>query len=298
MSTAAIAAGTIGAIGSIGSAAIGSNAASTAAGVQANAELNAQQLQAKEAQDALDFNKQQYQTTLTNEQPYLDAGGKGLNALEYGLGVGGTPNGSGVGSGSLTTPYQSFSAPTGLTEANDPGYQARLALGTEALQKSAAARGSVLTGGTAKALDTYGQDYASNEYGNVYNRALNTYGTNAGNYYTGQQNAFTRLSGLTGVGQTATGQVANAGQAAANTNANIDLTSGQQQGQDITNAGTATASGIVGSANAWGGALSGTAGNLGNLVLLNQLSNSGYGQSGMTKPGAYPGGGLYGSYGM
>ena len=38
-------------------------------------------------------------------------------------------------------------------------------LGTDTLQHSAAARGSVLTGGTAKALDTYAQDYASNEYG-------------------------------------------------------------------------------------------------------------------------------------
>jgi hypothetical protein len=288
MSTAAIAAGTIGAIGSIGGAAIGSNAASNAAGVQAQSEENAQKLQAQEAQNALNFNQQQWSTTQANEAPYLAAGGQGLNALEYGLGVGGNANASGVGAGSLTTPYSGFTAPTGLTEQNDPGYQARLALGTEALQKSAAARGSVLTGGTAKALDTYGQDYASNEYGNVYNRALQTYGTNAGNYYTGQNNQFNRLASLAGTGQATATNLAQQGQNAANANSNIDLTTGQQQGQDITNAGTANASGIVGSANAWSNGLSGLAGNTNNVLLLNQLSNSGYG-SGPNTPNPYGG---------
>src|SRR5579871_613418 len=163
MSTAAIVAGTA-AAGLAGSA-ISANAAGNAADAQSSAANNAAALQAQEAQNALDFQKQQYATTQTNEAPYLAAGNSGLNALQYGLGTGGTANGSGVAQGSLLTPYSgTFSAPTGLTEQNDPGYQARLQLGTEAIQKSAAARGSVVTGGTAKALDTYGQDYASNEY--------------------------------------------------------------------------------------------------------------------------------------
>lgn len=260
--------GGIGAAGAVGSSIIGANAAGKASDAQTQAAQSAQSLQAKEAQDALDFNKQQYATTQTNEAPYLAAGKTALDQLSTGTAPG----------GSLVTPYQSFSAPTGLTLQNDPGYQARLALGTDALQKSAAARGSVLTGGTAKALDTYAQDYASNEYGNVYNRALNTYGTNASNYYTGQGNQFNRLNSLATIGQNTAVTQGNQGQAAANNNSNIDLTTGAQQGQDLQNAGAATASGYVGAANAIDSGISSTTGNLSNLALLSQLSKSGYQQ--------------------
>ncbi len=73
---------------------------------------------------------------------------------------------------------QTFAPPTGVSDSNDPGYSARLAAGTSALQNSAAAKGTLLTTGTSKDLTQFGQDYASNEYGNVYNRALTTYNTN------------------------------------------------------------------------------------------------------------------------
>ena len=269
--------GGISAAGGVASSVIGANAAGNAANAQAGAAENAQQLQAQEAQNALDFNKQQYATTQTNEAPYLAAGATGLNALQYGLGTGGTANGSGVGQGSLTTPYGStFSAPTGLTAQNDPGYQARLQLGTDTLQKSAAARGSVLTGGTAKALDSYAQDYASNEYGNVYNRALDTYSTNYNAYNTNQTNQYNKLAALAGTGQATAANLAQQGQAAANTNSNIDLTTGAQQGQDLTNAGTATASGYAGAANATNGGISAATNSLGQYAMLNAMTGSGY----------------------
>jgi hypothetical protein len=161
---------------------------------------------------------------------------------------------------------------------NDPGYQARLQLGTDAIQKSAAARGSIVTGGTAKALDTYGQDYASNEYGNVYNRALQSYGTNASNYYTGQNNDYSRLASLASGGQQQAQAQAQQGQAASNNVTSNLLGTGAQVGQQLNNAGAATASGYVGAANAYGGAVSGIGNNLSNLSLLSQLgSSSSYG---------------------
>lgn len=67
-----------------------------------------------------------------------------------------------------------FEAPTAVTMENDPGYQFRLEQAKKALERSAAARGTLLTGGTAKALGRYMQDYASGEFQNVYNRALGT----------------------------------------------------------------------------------------------------------------------------
>lgn len=283
----------IGAIGSIGSAIFGSNAATDAASTQAAAATNAQQLQATEAQNALDFQKQQYTTSQAQQAPYLTAGGNALNALQYGMGTGGTANGSGVGQGSLTTPFgQSFTAPTGLTEQNDPGYQARLQLGQDAVQRSAAAAGGVVTGGTAQALNNQAQTFASNEYGNVYNRALNTYDTNQNTYNTNQTNQYNKLAALAGSGQQTATNMANQGQAAANNTSNIDLTTGAQQGQQINNAGAATASGIVGSSNAWSNGISNTTNNLSNLAMLHSMSGYSGGSGGSSGlSGWQPGGG-------
>jgi hypothetical protein len=290
----------IGAAGSVAAGVIGANGAKSAANTQAAAANNAQQLQAQEAQNALDFQKQQYATSQQQEAPYLQAGNNGLNALQYGLGTGGTANGSGVAQGSLLTPYgQSFNAPTGLTEQNDPGYQARLQLGQDAIQRSAAARGGIVTGGTAQALNNEAQDYASNEYGNVYNRALNTFDTNFSAYNTNQANQYNKLAQVAGAGQATAANMAAQGQNAANAVSNINMTTGAQQGQDINNAGAATASGQVGSSNAYGGALSGIGNNISNLGLLSQMqSKSGYGTSGGSTPTPYTGAGYAdGAYG-
>ncbi len=195
----------------------------------------------------------------------VSAGGSALN---------GPAGGASGGYGSLMTPYQGhFEAPTGLTMQNDPGYQARLQLGTDAIQHSAAARGNILTGGTAKALDTYGQDYGSNEYGNVYNRALTDYQTQYNAYNNDQTNQFNRLAAISGLGQATSNQLATAGQNASNNVSNNMLGTAAAMGQQYNNAAAANASGMVGSANAWGGALGGVGNNLSNLYMLQQLQN-------------------------
>lgn len=266
----------IGAAGSVASGLIGSNAAGKAADAQTAAANHAADVSAQSSKEALDFQKQQYATSQAQQAPWLQAGQGGLNALQYGLGIGGTANGSGVGQGSLTTPYSGkFTAPDALTEQDDPGFQARLKLGTDAIQKSAAARGSVVTGGTAKALDTYGQDYASNEYGNVYNRALTGYQTAYNQYNNDQANQYNRLAALSGTGQTTATNLATQGQNASNNVTNNLQTTAAQQGQAFQNAGAATASGYVGGANAWNGAIGNTTNNLTNLAFLSQLNNGG-----------------------
>ena len=65
----------------------------------------------------------------------------------------------------------------------DPGYQFRLNEGNKAINNAASARGNAMGGGTMKALSRYGQDYASNEYGNAFNRQnqIANYGYNASN---------------------------------------------------------------------------------------------------------------------
>ena len=265
--------------GSLIGGAIAASGAKKAANAQAAGAQQAADYEKQNSQQALDFNNQQWNQTQSNLNPYVQAGAGGLNALEYGLGTGGTANGSGVAQGSLTTPYQSFTAPTGLDYQNDPGYQARLQLGTDAIQRSAAARGGLVTGGTAKALDTYGQDYASNEYGNVYNRALQGYQTNAGNYYTGQGNAYNRLSALANTGQSAADSLGQFGQAASDNETKNLLTTGQNVAGQYNNQAAATASGYAAPANIWGSTLSGIGNNLSQYSQLQQLMASGYGGS-------------------
>lgn len=176
------------------------------------------------------------------------------------------------GFGSLMQPYgQTFTAPTDITEQNDPGYQARLKLGTDAIQRSAAARGGVVTGGTAQALDQFGQDYASNEYNNVYNRALQGFDTNYNVYNQNQANQFNRLAALAGIGQTAANTLGTLGNATSGQISSNLLGTAANMGQQYNNAAAANASGYVGSANAYGGALSGIGNNLSNLYMMQQM---------------------------
>lgn len=175
------------------------------------------------------------------------------------------------GFGSLMQGYgKTFEAPTGLTMENDPGYQARLKIGTDALQRSAAARGNLLTGGTAKDLTNYAQDYASNEYGNVYNRAFNQYAQGYNQFQQEQANQYNRLASLAGIGQQTAGQLGYLGNSAAQGVTSNLLNTAQNMGQQYNNAAAATASGYVGGANAWQGALGNIGNNLSNLYMMNQ----------------------------
>jgi hypothetical protein len=58
----------------------------------------------------------------------------------------------------------------------DPGYQFRFEEGMRALDRSAAMRGGLLSGGTVRKAIRYGQGMASDEYANVYNRISNIAG--------------------------------------------------------------------------------------------------------------------------
>ena len=125
---------------------------------------------------------------------YKDSGPRGSTE---GLGGGGPANFGAPPAPYSSAPYPGtpftpapFVAPTtGDLEAS-PGYRARFALGKEALESSAAARGSVLSGGFQKALNQYAQDYASNEYGNLYGQRLGAAQTNAGFGQQGFANQF------------------------------------------------------------------------------------------------------------
>lgn len=108
----------------------------------------------------------------------------------------------------------------------DPGYNFRFQEGMRALERGAAAAGGLLSGGYGRRAIRYGQDYASGEYQNVYNRIAN-------------------IAGL--------GQVAN------QANANAALYTSGQVGGALSNAGAARASGYTARGDIWGGAIGGLA---------------------------------------
>ena len=68
-----------------------------------------------------------------------------------------------------------FQAPTAEGIYADPSYQFRLGEGQKALERSAAGRGVLRTGGTLKDILSYGQNFASQEYGNIFDRAARNY---------------------------------------------------------------------------------------------------------------------------
>ncbi len=82
-----------------------------------------------------------------------------------------------------------FQMPTAAELEASPGYAARLAAQQQALERSAAAHGTILSGGTQADTARLGQDYASNEYNNFFGQKLATRQENFGEYSTNFTNA-------------------------------------------------------------------------------------------------------------
>lgn len=128
----------------------------------------------------------------------------------------------------------------------DPGYEFARDEGIQAIDRSAAARGILNSGATAKALERFGQGLADQQYGDYYNR----------------------LAGLSGTGQTATQATANAASQY-----------GANAGNALIKAGEANASGYIGAANAFNSGMSG----VGNAItggLNNYFAYAGMGGGG------------------
>jgi hypothetical protein len=115
----------------------------------------------------------------------------------------------------------------------DPGYAFRLKEGFKALERSAAARGTVLSGGTLRELARYNQDFASNEFSNAFNR-----------FQENRRTRYNQLASLAGLGQQTGIELGRAGAQNAQSISNL-IVGGQ------TAAAAARASGY----NAWANAL-------------------------------------------
>jgi hypothetical protein len=223
----------IGAGSSILSGILGSKAATDAKNAQIAAEQNviANNNAAKDA--SLNTNRDLYQSEVKAFQPYQSTGTGALDLLAKGTATGGVFN----------------STPTGeQVLAQDPGYQFRLDQGNQALLRAAAAGGGLGSGGTLKAAQQYGQDYASNEYNNAYNRYANTRQANYGN-----------LLNLANLGQNANSQFANATGQYGNQFTGVTMGTADANARALAGIGDSEAAGSIGGANAWSAALQGLA---------------------------------------
>ena len=214
MPTAIIAAG-VGAVGKIAGGAIASSGAKKAAAAQEQA-----------ARDAQAAQERMFQKQIELQEPFRQAGLTAQQQIMQLIGIGGDQGAPG---------YGSLAKPFGKDQfEQDPGYAFRQSEGMKALERSAAARGGLLSGSTMKGIQRFGQDLASQEYQNAFNR-----------YQVERAARLNPLQSLMGSGQSSANVLTSAagqyGQAGANTLENI---------------GNVRASGYIGSANALSGALS------------------------------------------
>ena len=231
----------------VGSAVVVGAIASKAAKKAANT-------QAASADRAADLQQEQFERNVELNAPFREAGLTAQNKLLDYMGL--TPGAGGKYAKDFS--MQDFQ--------QDPGYAFRISEGMKALDRTAASRGGLLSGATLRGATRYGQDMASQEYTNAFNR-----------YQTNRANQLNPLQSLMGSGQTAANQVGAAGQNYAN-----------QAGNAYMNAGNARASGYVGSANAWSNALGGGVNYLAQNQMMNQMFPQGGNAAAVGGVGATP----------
>lgn len=248
---------------SVGSGMIASKAAKKASKVQDEAARRSEALQ-----------REMFERQVDLQEPFRQAGMTAQNRLMELLGIGGNAGAADYGSAAQAFGMDQFQ--------QDPGYAFRQAEGMKALERSAAARGNLLSGATMKGIQRYGQDLASQEYQNAFNR-----------YQVERAARLNPLQSMMGSGQSA---------------ANTLTSAAGNLGQGLSNAaiqsGQARASGYIGSANALSGALS----SLGQSAMgfplyqaqtnyLNSMAQRGGGSGGGgAASGSSGGGGIFGNF--
>lgn len=212
----------------LGSAVIGGLASRSAGKAQASAAQSAADAQLQASREANALQQRIYEENVARQQPFLQTGTEFFNRLA--------------------------AVQRGGPEAQnflqmDPGYQFRLAEGLKALDRQAAARGGLISGGALKAAQRYGQDVASQEFGAAYNR----------------------LASLANVGPQAAGVMSNLGQQFAGQYGQNLMAGGQAAAQGYLGAGSARGSAYMGMANALTGGLGQYLNYTQNQALLNRL---------------------------
>ena len=208
--------------------ALGAGAGIVGAGMQASAAKSAARTQAAAADRAMQQEREMYDISRGDLAPYREMGYTALKDIE------------------ARKPF--FTSQFGdeqMAQYLDPSMEFRRKLGEQTTARMFNVGGGAISGNTLRGLEDYGQNLASTEYGNAFNRFQNE-----------RTNIYNTLANIAGMGQQAVNTGVTAGQNFA----------GSQTGL-ITGQAAAQAAGGVGAANAYSGAL----GNAGNMMFLNSL---------------------------
>jgi len=150
---------------------------------------------------ATELQRRMYDESVARQKPFYDVG---VNALPE------------LVAASKYTPFgmQQFQ--------QDPGYAFRLKEGQQTLDRQAAARGGLISGGALKAAQRYGQEMGSQEYMNAFNR-----------YQTERAARLQPLQSLTGTSQTTANTLGSAGQTMAGNVGAAYMNQGVNQGNAL-----------------------------------------------------------------
>jgi hypothetical protein len=175
--------------------------------------------------------------------------GLGGRGATFDRGTGGGAAGGGAMSGAYLTPYgEQYKLPTAEELKSMPGYEAAQAAALQAVDRGAAAHGTLLTGGTLKAEQDRAGEVADRMYAQLAGLKLNEQGFNRDTFYHNQDAPFSKLFQTSQLGLQAAGQ-----------QGNMASSYSQNAQQNATNVGNAQAAGTAGQANATTGAIAGLA---------------------------------------
>ena len=242
-------------------------AAATVAGgyMQSQAAKKAAGTYAQSAQAGINQQQEMFDTLNAQSAPFRGLGYSALNTLGSMLPgqqqtydpTTGEVTGTQQGTGYLARPFSAADLNANLA----PNYGFQLEQGRNQAQNQLNAAGGLVGGNAMRGLQEFTQNFA----GNAYQDAVK-------NYYLGQQTTAGNLTNLANIGLGGQGQAMSAGTNTANNISNL-----------LSAQGNAQAQGIMGSANAWSGAL----GNLSNYAML-------YGMKNMGGAGSTPSNSVYG----
>ena len=221
--------------------------------ISAGGAEGAAQTQAQAAEQAQQISENEFNTITGQEQPWMTSGLGAQSQLNYLLGTG-TPGDSAGAYGQPTTASSSTAGGYGslltpFTAQNmqqySPAYNFQMQQGQQGVLNQDASSQGALSGASLKDLIGYNQNYANTAYNNAFNQ-----------YQTQQSNVYSRLAGVSQLGQNAAANTGQQGTALAG-----------QAAQSATNVGTALGAGTIGASNA----LAGSASSVGQLGLLGAL---------------------------
>jgi hypothetical protein len=208
--------------------ALSAGAGLVGAGMQANAAKSAARTQAAAADRAMAQEREMYDIARGDLAPYRELGYTALGDIENRI------------------PF--FTSQFGdeqLRQYLDPSMDFRRRLGEQTTARMLNVGGGAISGNTLRGLEQFGQDFASTEYGNAFNRFQNE-----------RTNIYNTLANIAGMGQNAV-----------NTGVSSAQNLAAQQTGLLTGQAAAQAAGQMGSANAIAGGI----GNIGNMAFLSSM---------------------------